>query len=151
MSVLKTLKLSATKPTHYVNAKDRAREKIIGYLDEQRALVTAELEGKPFHATKTVFKAGEAGERVPVEAVRRVRKGWFTDATGSMFFQIRYGAKPLELAKDMTAVHVDNVAALPTLIDTIKQAVEAGELDAALTAARVERKKNFQRKVPVQA
>ena len=151
MSVLKTLKLAAVKPTHYVNAKDRAREKITSYLDEQRALVTAQLEGKPFHATKTVFRTGEAGERVRVEAVRNVRKGWFTDAAGTLFFQIRYGAKPLELAKDMIAIHVENLEGLPALIDTIKQAVDAGELDAALTAARVERKKNFRRKAPAQA
>jgi hypothetical protein len=150
MSVLKTLKLADAKPVHNVTAKDRGRAKLINYLDEQRALVSAQLEGKTFQATKTVFRTGEAGERVRVEAVRNVRRGWFTDAAGTLFFQIRYGAKPLELAKGMTAIQVETVEALPATIDTIKQAVTAGELDAVLAAAAVERKKNFKRK-PVQA
>ncbi len=36
---------------------------------------------------------------IRVDAPREVRKGWFTDASGKMFFQMRYGSKPLEFAK----------------------------------------------------
>ncbi len=45
MSMLKTLKLVATKPTP-ADAKGRNREKLIRYLTEQKALVAAHLAGE---------------------------------------------------------------------------------------------------------
>ena len=50
MSMLKTLKLVAAKPAP-ANATDRNREKLVRYLNEQKALVTAQLAGQPFGAS----------------------------------------------------------------------------------------------------
>ena len=88
-------------------------------------------------------RTNDAGQKVRVEVQRRVRKGWFTDPSGKMFFQLRYGARPIELAKGMNAVEVERLAAVPELIDSIVEAVRAGELDAQLTAARDARRANF--------
>jgi hypothetical protein len=145
MSMLKTLKLVAAKPAP-ANATDRNREKLVRYLNEQKALVTAQLAGQPFGATRIVTRKDEAGNRTRVEAPRHVRRGWFTDANGALFFSVRYGAKPLELAKGMTAIAVEKLDALPGVIDTLVSAVEAGELDSVVAAAANDRQRNFKGK-----
>ncbi|WP_231471443.1 hypothetical protein [Novosphingobium sp. CECT 9465] len=116
------------------------RGKLVSYLNEQKALAEAEIGGTAFSATKRVTRANEAGEKVRVDAPRHVRKGWFVDAAGKMFFQIRYGSKPLELAKGMNAIEVENLTGLPTVIASIIEAVNAGELDAQAKAAIAARK-----------
>lgn len=47
-----------------------------------------------------------------------------------------------------SSIEVGQLDALPTIIDTLSQAVMAGELDAALTAAVADRKKNLRRGLP---
>jgi hypothetical protein len=47
-------------------------------------------------------------------------------------FGVRYGAVPLQLQPGKTAVEVAKLADLPVVIKTLMQAVEAGELDAAM-------------------
>jgi hypothetical protein len=140
MSILKTLKLTVVTRNLTLTAEQMLRGKLVNYLNEQKALAEAEIGGMVFSATKRVTRTNEAGEKVRVDAPRHVRKGWFTDAAGKMFFQIRYGSKPLELAKGMNAVEVENLAALPTVIASIVEAVQAGELDAQAKAAIADRK-----------
>lgn len=145
MSMLKTLKLVAAKPAPS-DTKTRNREKLIRYLADQKALVGAQLGGPTYSPTRMVTRKDEAGNRTRAEAPRHVRRGWFTDANGRLAFTVRYGAKPLELAKGMTAISVEKLEALPAVIDTLTQAVEAGELDAVAAAAAVERQRNFKGK-----
>jgi hypothetical protein len=147
MSVLKNLKLSAVAPSHVSDPKLTARSKLLRYLNEQRAAAQADVEGRPYNATKTVFRNGENGQRVRAEAPRHVRRGWFKDAAGTLFFQARYGSKPLELSKGMTCIEIGKLDALPSTIDTLIQAIDAGELDEALAAASAERKANFKPRV----
>ncbi len=100
------------------------------------------MEGKSFNRTRTVTKKDEAGNRVRSEVSRPVKRAWFTGEGGKIFFQLRYGAKPLELAKGMTAIEVDdNLDGLTKVIDTLDQAVQAGEFDAIVAAAAQERAK----------
>ena len=140
MSILKTLKLTAATRNAPLTPEQVLRGKLVSYLNEQKALAEAEIGGTAFNAYKRVTRTNEAGEKVRVDAPRHVRKGWFTDAAGKMFFQIRYGSKPLELAKGMNAVEVENLTALPTVIASIVEAVQAGELDAQAKAAIADRK-----------
>lgn len=143
MSILKSLKLSAVTPVRAGASEFAFRDKLLRYLDEQKALAEAEIGGTAFAATKRVTRTNDAGEKVRVEAPRSVRKGWFTDAQGKLFFQLRYGAKPMEFAKGMNAVEVADKAALPGTISAITDAVNAGELDTQLKAAIAERKAAF--------
>lgn len=136
MSLLKSLKLSAAKPqAQPTNPQDRNREKLRGYLAEQRALIASTVAGKPYAAVRMVTKTDEAGNRTRVEAPRTVRKGWFTGDGTKAYFQLRYGGRPLELAKGMSAVEAENISGLTAVIDTLDQAVQAGEFDAAVAAA----------------
>lgn len=70
----------------------------------------------------------------------------FQDATDTVFFQVRYGSKPLEFSKGIDVVEVGKLDSLPNVIDTLAKAVQAGELDQQLATAAQERKKNFRKK-----
>ena len=146
MSILKTLKLAAASPANPAASEYSFRDKMLRYLNEQKALAEAEIAGKPFNATRRVTRTNIEGEKIRVDAPRTVRKGWFTDASGKMFFQLRYGSRPIELAKGMNAVEVEGLADVPVMIDSIIEAIRAGELDAQLTAARDARRANFKPK-----
>ena len=146
MSVLKKLKLSNAAPMHVADPKLNARTKLLRYLNEQKTLAQAELEGRAYVATKVVFRTGENGQRVRAEAPRHVRRGWFTDASGALFLQVRYGNKPLDLGKGMTSIEIGGLDALPAVLDALAEATSAGELDEALTAAAAERRANFRSK-----
>lgn len=145
MSVLKKLKLSSAVPVHVVDPKLRARAKLVRSLNEQKAVAQAELEGRTYVATKTVFRTGENGQRMRAEAPRHVRRGWFRDAAGLLFFQARYGNKALDLGRGMSSIEVGDLKTLLTVIDALVEATNAGELDEALTAAAIDRRANFKR------
>lgn len=151
MSILKTLKLAAATPANQGASKFGFRDKLLRYLAEQKALAEAEIAGTQFTATRKMTRTNEAGEEVRVEAPRNVRKGWFTDAGGKMFFQLRYGSRPLELAKGMNAIEVKGLADVPVIVGSIIDAIKAGELDPQITAARDARRANFKPKAKANA
>lgn len=144
MSIIQTLKLIAIQP-HAVSPEQRTRLKLLAQLTEQKTFAEATIAGEPFHAFRTVIRKNDAGERVRVEAPRHVRKSWFTDPSGKLFLQVRYGSKPLELAKGKNAVEIASMSEIPAVLDSIIAAVGAGELDGQLVAAAAERKAKFKR------
>ena len=140
MSILKTLKLTTAQPVRTSNDPvERARNKVIAALAEQKAMAEAQLAGQHYVPTHMVWRKNEDGQRVQVETPKRLRAGWFVDASGQTFFGLRYAGKPIEFAKDKNAVAVGELTALPSILDTLTDAVRAGELDAQLAAAAAER------------
>jgi len=144
---LKTLKLSQAIPAGLAaNSKDRARAKVIAHLEQQKRLLTAHLEGRMFDATRQVYRTNDAGERVRVMAPVHIRRDWFEDTAGVFHFMVRYGSKALKLDKaGNSSVEVGKLDALGSVIDTLVNAVRAGELDIQLAAAVQERSKAFKR------
>ena len=63
-------------------------------------------------------------------------KRWYFDFNGTVYLEIRYGNRPLELAKGKSAVEVGEKEKLPEIIDTIIAATKAGELDDKLMAVK---------------
>lgn len=142
MSHLKALKLtSAVAVRAAADPVQRAREKMIATLAEQKQMAETKIAGQVFAPTHIVRRKNAEGQRVEVETLKRVRQGWFTDASGNVFFAIRYAGKPIEFAKDKNAIEAGELAALPSVIDTLIEALRAGELDAQLNAAAAERGK----------
>lgn len=142
MSHLKALKLtSAVRVRATADPVQRAREKMITTLAEQKQMAEAKIAGQHFTPTHMVRRKNANGVRVEMEVLKRVRQGWFSDASGKVFFAVRYAGRAIEFAKDKNAVEVGEFAALPGVIDTLVDAVRAGELDAQLTAAAAERGK----------
>lgn len=143
MSILKSLKLTTAQPVRAsADPVERARQKIVEALAEQKAMVEAKIAGEHYAPTHVVWRKGDDGVRVAVQTPKRLRAGWFTDPSGQIFFALRYAGKTLELAKNSNAVAVGSeLSALPAIIDTLTDAVRAGELDAQLAAAAAERGK----------
>lgn len=140
MSILKSLKLTTAQPARASNDPvERAQNKVIAALAEQKAMAEAKIAGQNYAPTHVVWRKNEDGVRVAVETPKRLRAGWFVDASGQTFFGIRYAGKPIEFAKDKNAIAVGELSALPAIIDTLTEAVRAGELDAQLAAAAAER------------
>lgn len=142
MSHLKALKLTSAAPVRAtIDPVQRAREKMIATLAEQKQMAEAKIAGQAFAPTHMVRRKNAEGQRVEIETLKRVRQGWFADGNGKVFFAIRYAGQPIEFAKDKNAIEVGELAKLPAVIDTLIEAVRAGELDVQLTAAAAERGK----------
>lgn len=140
MSILKTLKLTAAQPLRTSNDPvERARNKVISALAEQKAMAEAKIAGQHYAPTHKVWRKNDEGLRVQVETLKRLRAGWFVDAGGQTFFGLRYAGKPIEFAKDKNAIAVGELSALPAILDTLSEAVRAGELDNQISAAAAER------------
>lgn len=139
MSIMQTLKLTAVTFAP-LSPEQKRRAKLLAFLAEQKALAEATLAGASFHAARTVTRKNDQGERVRVDVPRHVRKAWFQDAGGKLFVQVRYGAKPLELAKGKNAIEVAALTDIPAVLDAVSNAVSQGELDPQLTAAATQRR-----------
>lgn len=142
MSHLKALKLTSAVPARAsADPVFRAREKVAAALVEQKQMAEAKIAGQIFAPTHVVRKKNAEGQRVEVETLKRFRQGWFADEGGKVFFSLRYAGKSVEFAQGKNAIEVGELAALPKIIDTLVEAVRAGELDAQLTMAAAERGK----------
>ena len=140
MSHLKALKLTQAVPVlASADPVQRTREKMISALAEQKLMAEAKIAGRTFAPTHIVRRKNAEGKRVEIETLKRIRQGWFTDASGKVFFAVRYAGKSIEFAKDKNAIEVGELSALPAILDTLIEAIRAGELDTQLTSAATER------------
>ena len=82
------------------------RNKLTGKIDHQIAAAKAATEGGNYAAKRVKFVQNkETGERTQVEIATRVKQWWFAGSSGKINLAIRYGAKPIELAKGKNANH----------------------------------------------
>lgn len=133
--------VTAAKPvtTSTLNPAERRRAALCARLDEQIALATAQIEGKKFEPTRTKTVVNkETNEKTKTTAVKTVRP-WFWQINKSFFVSVRYGASPLQFAKGANAVETSSLKGVVTVLTTIKAAVHAGELDAAIEAVAAKR------------
>ena len=144
MSALDGLKLSvAKKPAHLPQIVLR-RNKLSSKLWEQIQLAKSQIDGTSFVVKK--FRSvidKETGLRKQVEVPKRLREWWFMNEQGKMCVSIRYGTQMIELAKGKYSIEVESAQALIKALETVKQAVEAGELDTQINNASVNVRKVF--------
>ena len=81
------------------------------------------------------IKDDETGERKQVESAIRVKQWWWKSPTGKVVLALRYGAKPLEIAKGKNAIEVGDMDGLVAALEAVKEAVQAGELDTQIEQA----------------
>lgn len=136
MSALTSLKLvSAKKPTNIPPVVLR-RNKLSAKLWEQTELARGQTTGKPFVVIKNrTIKDSETGLRKVVEVPKRLRPWWWISESGKVCVSVRYGSKVLELSKGKSAVEVASPEDLIKTLETVRSAVEAGDLDAQIEAA----------------
>ena len=136
MSALTSLKLvCAKKPTNIPPVVLR-RNKLSAKLWEQIELARGQTTGKPFVVIKNrTIKDSETGLRKVVEVPKRLRPWWWISESGKVCVSVRYGSKVLELSKGKSAVEVASPEDLIKTLETVRSAVEAGDLDAQIEAA----------------
>ena len=78
-----------------------------------------------------------------VKVLCRVRAWWWTTEANKIAMHIHYGARKIEISKGKTAVEMTSMAELVPTLELIKQAVEAGELDAQIEVAAMKLRDGF--------
>ena len=144
MATLATLKLStAVKPTHMPAVQVR-RNKMSRRLWEQIELARAQQSGTEFAPVKfRSYQDKETGLRKQVETTKRVKQWWFTSDSGKLVMNVRYGARVIELAKGKSSIEIGGTDQLVPTLELLKQAVEAGELDAQIEVAANKLREGF--------
>ena len=146
MSALSTLKLVAVKKPLHTPVIELRRRKLSTKLWEQIQLAKSQIDGTPFVVMK--FRSlvdRDTGIRKQVELPKRIKPWWFVSDSGKVCFSVRYGSWTIELAKGKPSVEVTSAEDLVRVIETVKQAVEAGELDAQIETASAHLRSGFKR------
>lgn len=144
MSTLTALKLTKAKKAQQQSPLVQRRNKLGLKLWEQMELCKALTEGRKYAPTKFKTVTDTAsGEKRSIETLKRVKQWWWTADNGKVNLSVRYGAKVIELAKGKNAVELPTAADLLPTLEMIKQAVEAGELDAQIEAASIKLRAGF--------
>ena len=142
MSHLTKLKLTEkTRTDVEASPEDALRNKLITRLLEQKELVEADLKGELISKTRFKFVTdSETGESKRVEVQKQLRRWWWNDEDGQVMLTLRYGNRPLAITGDKSTIEIGTLDKLPKVIETIIEAVKAGELDKQLNAAMAERR-----------
>jgi hypothetical protein len=147
MTALANLKLiAAKKPTQQSPVVQR-RNKVAKRIGEQIQLANAKQDGKSYAPTKQrKVTDAETGDSKMISVPKRIKEWWFVTDTGKLCVQLRYGAKVVEFAKGKTAVELAAADQLVPTLETLKAAVEGGELDAQLESAAASAMAGFRKK-----
>ncbi len=144
-AILNNLKFVAAKRPTQMPAVQVRRNKLSNKLYEQIKLATALRDGSTYAPLRLrSVRDRDTGEVKRMELPKRIRQWWFTAENGKVCVQIKYGSKTLELGgKGKNSVEVTNGDELIKVLETIKSAVEAGELDGQLESAGLKLRDGF--------
>ena len=128
MSAIANLKLIEFKPQHASGAVFVRRRKLADKIAQQISLAS----DAAYAPTKIITLTDENGNEQRREVAKRIKRWWVTNADGSVQLTIRYGSKPVELAKGKNAIELSSASEIASTLSLISDAVMDGELDAAL-------------------
>ena len=127
MTVLNTLTFAKYAASN-ADPVTKRRNKLLEKIDEQSRLVT----DSTYTPTKRVTTTDVDGNTRVIEKPKRVKRWWSIQTDGSVLLTVRYGARAMEFEKGKDAIQVENVDALPAMLQTVRHAVADGELDDLL-------------------
>jgi hypothetical protein len=133
MSSLAKLTIKTVSRQSKLSPVEARRNKLLAGINEQFDVVEAAMRGEQYAVTVPRWTKNDAGEKVRVQRQKVVRS-WFFERDGGVYVQCKYGAKALPLAKDGNAVFVKQITEVKSVLEAVRNAVEAGELDAAIAA-----------------
>jgi hypothetical protein len=133
MSMLKTLQFVNAPKSYNSDPRLARRHKFVTQLEQQLALARDE----NYVVARQRWVKQADGTRQLVEAPKRVKRWWRTDAAGNCFFILRYGNKLVGIAEGKSAVAVGERANLAKVIELVIKAARDGELDGAIENAKV--------------
>ena len=142
---LSTLKLVVAKKHLSVSPIVHRRNKLVAKLHEQIELCEAKKLGQKYAPTRLkTYTNKQTGERMTVEAVKRVMEWFWVGDNGKINLSVRYGAKTLPLnKKGANAIECTNGEELINTLKSLKLAVIDGELDDAITEVSSATRKAF--------
>lgn len=134
MSTLTALKLVVGKRNATVAPIVVRRNKLISKLHEQIELCEAQRNGTTYAPKRLRSYTDKlSGERVTVEAVKRVREWFWVSDSGKINLAVKYGAKTLALnKKGANAIQLASGDELIATLKTLKICVANGEFDDAI-------------------
>lgn len=131
-SMITNFKLSDTKKQFVLDKPSQRRKKLLANLDEQILAAQAALNGEEYIGKRIVTEVNKEGSRVTTTVPKRVNKWFFSNDGAEWLLEIRYGVKVLPLAKDKTAIVVGELENVVPVLEKVKKAVAARELDEAI-------------------
>jgi plasmid stabilization system protein ParE len=126
MPILKSLTFTAV-PAASRDPVAARRAKLVERLEEQKKLLA-----DPSYVRTVQRWAGKGDERRQVERQQRVRPWWRADGSGRLVMAVYHGTSPIEFEKGKAGVAVASREKLPSVIDALIGAAQAGELDELL-------------------
>ena len=146
MTIIASLKVTnANRPRQQPVIVQR-RNKLINALHDQLELARADAEGREYLRTRRRHvKNPVTGEYAEAMVSRRPRAWFWTADDGKVYISLRYGTRVIEMAKGKSAIEVGEKRQLVPVIEALKRAVAAGELDVQIDAASAEVGKRFSR------
>ena len=133
MALLSSLTFNAGNPKEArATGITSMRQKLIDRIEDQIGLAKARDDGQPFQRVRHQRPRG-----ADVEAVvrTRVRPWWVQDKGGSILLWIKYGSHALELQKGKPAIRLKGKDDLIPTLETVRDAVQIGELDKLILDA----------------
>ena len=134
MASLQQLKLISAKRQQSVDPTQFRRFKLAGRLEDQIALAQAMLEQRTYTKERVRSVRDASGVRTSVQVHTRVKPWWWVMENGKLALSIRYGSRVIALSPKSNAIECASLNDVVQALATIKAVVEAGELDAAITA-----------------
>lgn len=145
MSILNSLKLVAAKNPANLPAVVQRRNKVLAKLWEQIKLAEAQEAGTHYAPTKYRKLKDSEGNVRNVEMPKRIKPWWFDSESGNTCVALHYGSKIVEISKGKTAIELFNKSELISTLNTLKAAVESGELDEAINSTANKLKAGFKK------
>jgi hypothetical protein len=133
MSVIASLKLVEFKPENAQGRIFMRRRKLADKIDQQ-----INLASDPAYALmKIVTVTDTEGNQQRKEVAKRIKRWWIANSDGTVQLTVRYGSKPLELAKGKNAIQCSDIKEISMVLGKVKEAVLNGELDTMLETVTV--------------
>jgi ferric-dicitrate binding protein FerR (iron transport regulator) len=145
-TILSTLKLVQAKRQAKTDSVQCRRGKVLVKLDEQIALAKALRSGQTLNIKHVRKERDEmTGVLRTIESVKRIKQFWFKSESGKTCLELLYGQTAIEFKKGVTAIELADEGQVVDVLETLRKAVEVGELDAQITAASEVVKARFRR------
>jgi hypothetical protein len=145
MAALTALKLVNVKKSNSISPTQFRRNKLSKKLWEQIELAKAVATGGQYSKRRFKTFKGADGSRASVEVETTVRPWWWAQDNGRLALSVRYGTRVIALTPKSNAVECADLSELTVALTTIRQAVDAGELDAQIEAASAKLREGFKK------
>lgn len=136
MNVISSLTVVVAKRPHQQPQIVLRRNKLISALHDQLQLATAQAEGREYLKTRhRHIKNPVTGEYTEAVIRRKPRAWYLTGDNGKVYLNLCCGTRTLEISKGKSAIEIGDMKQAVPMIEALKRAVAAGELDTQIFAA----------------